>query len=96
MFKIPISIPHPHFDNSKMHVRQEVKRDHIQDEHNNKIQEYHEAKHTDWLKNRILIHELHEYQDYLAINQYLNLKRHIEYGNYRYSITLGNNLDVFV
>jgi hypothetical protein len=96
MFKIPISIPHPHFDNSKMHVRQEIKRDHIQDQHNQKVHEYYRTKNQDWHKKRVLMHELHEYQDYLAINQYLNLKKHLEYGNYRYSITLGNNLDVFV
>jgi hypothetical protein len=96
MFKIPISYPIPHFDNTLMHNRQEVKRDHIQNEHNNKVHHYQNAVNVDWHKNHTRMIHHKEYQDYLAINQYLNLKKHIEYGEYRYSITLGNNLDVYV
>jgi len=96
MFKIPISVPHPHFDNSLMHNRQEVKRDQIQDKHNVAVHQYQRSQNNAWHANRRSMTHLHEYQDYLAINQYLNLKQHVEYGNYRYSITLGNNLDVYV
>jgi len=79
-----------------MHNRQEVKRDHIQNEHSVKVHEYHHQKNNSWHAEHKLMTHHHEYQDYLAINQYLNLKQHIEYGQYRYSITLGNNLDVYV
>ena len=96
MFKIPISVPHPHFDNSLMHNRQEVKRDQIQDKHNVAVHKYQHSQNNAWHANRRSMTHFHEYQDYLAINQYLNLKQHVEYGNYRYSITLGNNLDVYV
>jgi len=96
MFKIPISIPQAHLDTSVLHHRTEVKRHHLQDKHNAEVYTFHKEKYTDWYNNKIRLEHLHEYQDYLAINQYLNLKRHIEYGLFRYSITLGNNLDVYV
>ena len=96
MFKIPIAVPHPHFDNTMMHNRQEVKRDAMQNVHNSKVHDYQKIQNDNWHAKRRSITNYHEYQDYLAINQYLNLKQHIEYGNYKYSITLGNNLDVYV
>jgi len=79
-----------------MHNRQQVKRDDIQNAHNSKIHDYQKIQNDNWHAKRRSMTSYHEYQDYLAINQYLNLKQHVEYGNYRYSVTLGNNLDVYI
>jgi len=92
----PPSIQHPHFDNRQMHNREEVKREKLHRKHNEKIDEYEGAKNADWHKAKLEAECVKMIRDVREINQYLNLKQHIEYANYRYGFTLGNYLDVYV
>jgi hypothetical protein len=96
MNTVHASVPHPHFDNTQMHNRQEVKRAQMHEEHNEKRIEYYKAKNVDWQEHRLEVKQDRMMRDIKEINQYLNLKQHIEYNNYRYGITLGNYLDVYV
>jgi hypothetical protein len=94
--KIPISIPPVHLDSSSMHNRKEVKREHLHRIHQEKVEDFFHVKKNDFEVNKSDIRHWNLKKDIEEINNYLSLKKQIEYGLYRYSISLGTNLDVYV
>ena len=94
--KIPISYPHMHFDSATMHNRKEIKREHLHRLYQEKISDFYRVKKDDFDTKKTDLKVWNLKKDIEEINNYLNLKNHIEYGLYRYSISLGTNLDVYV
>ena len=86
----------PVLNTSAMASRRADRNEQLVDKHYDKIDEHYEVKRSDWTKNRASFQD-HEEAKYIAeINQYLSLKRRVEYGLYQYGKFLGYNLDVSV
>ena len=86
----------PVLNTSAMASRRADRNEELADQHYDKIDEYYDVKRSDWQLNRASFQD-HEEAKYIAeINQYLSLKRRVEYGLYQYGKFLGYNLDVFV
>ena len=86
----------PVLNTSAMASRRADRNEELADQHYDKIDEYYDVKRSDWQLNRASFQD-HEEAKYIAeINQYLSLKRRVEYGLYQYGKFLGYNLDVSV
>jgi len=86
----------PVLNTSAMASRRADRNEELADQHYDKIDEYYDVKRSDWQRNRASFQD-HEEAKYIAeINQYLSLKRRVEYGLYQYGKFLGYNLDVSV
>ena len=86
----------PVLNTSAMASRRVDRNKQLADQHYDKLDEHYDVKRSDWQKNRASFEE-HEEAKYIAeINQYLSLKRRVEYGIYQYGKFLGQTLDVFV
>ena len=86
----------PVLNTSAMAGRRADRNEQLADQHYDKLDEHYDVKRSDWQKNRASFQD-HEEAKYIAeINQYLNLKRRVEYGLYQYGKFLGHNLDVSV
>ena len=86
----------PVLNTSGMASRKADRNEQLANKHYDKINEHYDIKHSDWQKNRASFEE-HEEAKYIAeINQYLSLKRRVEYSIYQYGKFLGYNLDVYV
>ena len=86
----------PVFNTSGMAGRKADRHEQLADQHYDKLDEHYDVKRSDWQKNRTSFED-HEEAKYIAeINQYLSLKRRVEYGIYQYGKFLGHNLDVYV
>lgn len=97
MMNIPIiSYPHFRFDNVEMSARKEVKRAKLHREYQEEWANYYRIKREDKVKLENKLKDYNLIKDIESIKAYDSLKKHIEYSMYRYSTSLGRNLDVYV
>jgi len=89
-------IQHPILDNIQIHNRREEKRAELSHEFQLKLDEYYRVKLKDYYEAKFNLEKYNLAKDIEEINQYMSLKKNLEYYEYRYGIYLGNNLDVFV
>ena len=89
-------IQHPILDNIQMLNRREEKRAELSHEFQLKLDEYYRVKLKDYYEAKFNLEKYNLAKDIEEINQYMSLKKNLEYYEYRYGIYLGNNLDVFV
>ena len=89
-------IQHPILDNIQIHNRREEKRAELSHEFQLKLDEYYRVKIKDYYEAKFNLEKYNLAKDIEEINQYMSLKKNLEYYEYRYGIYLGNNLDVFV
>lgn len=89
-------IQHPVLDNIQIHNRREEKRAELSHEFQLKLDEYYRVKLKDYYEAKFNLEKYNLAKDIEEINQYMSLKKNLEYYEYRYGIYLGNNLDVFV
>ena len=86
----------PVLNTSGMASRKADRNEQLADKHYDKLDEHYDVKRSDWRINRVSFEE-HEEAKYIAeINQYLSLKRRVEYGIYQYGKFLGYNLDIYI
>ncbi len=95
-----ISIPSvsamPVLDTAQMANRRADRNEELAKQHYDQLDQHHDLKRSDFETNRSSRLD-HEEAKYLTeINQYLALKRRVEYGLYQYGKFLGANLDVSV
>ncbi len=86
----------PVLNTSSMAHRRAERNEELANKHYEKLSEHYDVKRTDHHVNSTnrLNHEEAKYN--AEIDQYLALKRHVEYGLYQYGKFLGANLDVYV
>lgn len=97
MMNIPIiAYPHFRFDNVEMSARKQVKREKLHSEWQENRADYYSIKREDQVKLENKLKDYNHIKDIEAIKAYESLKKQIEYSMYRYNISLGNNLDVYV
>ena len=89
-------IQHPILDNIQIHNRREEKRAELSHKFQLKLDEYYRVKLKDYYEAKFNLEKYNLAKDIEEINQYMSLKKNLEYYEYRYGIYLGNNLDVFV
>ena len=89
-------IQHPILDTVIIHNKKEDKRTELSHEYQKKIDDHYEAKLYDYYDQKFRLADWNLKKDIEEINQYMSLKKNLEYYEYRYGIYLGNNLDVFV
>jgi hypothetical protein len=94
--KVLPGIQHPILDNIQIHNRREEKRAELSHEFQLKLDEYYRVKLKDYYEAKFNLEKYNLAKDIEEINQYMSLKKNLEYYEYRYGIYLGNNLDVFV
>ena len=86
----------PVFNTAGMASRRADRNEQLAKEHYDQLDKHYDLKRSDFAYNRASRLE-HEEAKYIAeINQYLALKRRVEYGIYQYGKFLGANLDVYV
>ena len=86
----------PVFNTAAMASRRADRNEELAKEHYDQLDQHYDLKRSDFVYNRASRLE-HEEAKYIAeINQYLALKRRVEYGIYQYGKYLGANLDVYV
>ena len=86
----------PVFNTAAMASRRADRNEQLVKEHYDQLDKHYDLKRSDFAHNRASRLE-HEEAKYIAeINQYLALKRRVEYGLYQYGKFLGANLDVYV
>ena len=86
----------PVFNTAGMASRRADRNEQLAKEHYDQLRQHYDLKRSDFQTNRASRLE-HEEAKYIAeINQYLALKRRVEYGLYQYGKFLGANLDVYV
>jgi hypothetical protein len=86
----------PVLNTSAMAGRRADRNEQLADQHYDKLEQYHDIKHSDWQKNRASFQDQEEAKHIAEINAYLSLKRQVEYGLYQYGKFLGQTLDVYV
>lgn len=91
-----IAYPHFRFDNVEMSARKHQKRTDLHRKQQLDWEEYYQVKAKDNTKSRQSIQHYNHVKDIEEIKAYESLKKHIEYGMYRYNTSLGKNLDVYV
>lgn len=95
--KIPIiSYPHFRFDNVEMAGRKDIKRARLHREWQENWENHYSVKQEDAVKFKQNLKHFNFIKDIEEIKAYESLKKHIEYNMYRYNISLGRNLDVYV
>jgi|TARA_R110000868_G_scaffold332683_1_gene593682 hypothetical protein len=96
MIKTLSGIHYPMLDTMQMHNRREEKRAELRHEQQVQTDEHYRIKRQDYYDRKTQLEHYNFKKDIEEINQYLSLKRNLEYYEYRYGIYLGNNLDVFI
>ena len=96
MIKTLPGIQHPTLDTVQMHNRREENRAELRREQQVRTDEHYRIKLQDYYDRKTQLEHYNLKKDIEEINQYLSLKRNLEYYEYRYGIYLGNNLDVFI
>lgn len=97
MIKVPmISFPHFRFDTVEMAARKNVKRAKLHADWQRDWEEHYKVKTQDAQLATQRLKHYNIIKDIEEINAYDALKKHLQYGMYRYNTSLGRNLDVYV
>jgi len=86
----------PVFNTSAMASRRADRNEELANKHYEKLNEHYDLKRSDFEFNRASFQDWEQKKYIEEINQYLALKRRVEYGLYQYGKFLGANLDVYV
>lgn len=78
-----------------IHNRKAIKSENLHRLHQEKIADYRRVKLQDYELNRTNLRDWEVAKHIEEINRYLNIKRSVEYGLYKYSAHLGRNIDVY-
>ena len=89
-------VKHPMLDTMDQHNRRVDLRLHIKQQDQNRQADFYEVKLQDYQDNRVRLQDYNMRKDIEEINQYLSLKQHVEYYEYRYGLYLGRNVDITV
>lgn len=93
--KIPNN-PVVHINTASMHNRKEVRREELHRASQELVADFYRVKLQDYIVHDHNIKKLNLNKDIQEINNYMNLKKNMEYRAYKYSVYLGNNLDIYV
>jgi hypothetical protein len=93
--KIP-NTPSINLNTASMHNRKEVRREELHRVSQELIADFYRTKLQDYNLNQTNLKDRNLDKDIQEINNYMNLKKNAEYKAYKYSVYLGNNLDVYV
>ena len=85
-----------HVNTSPMYNRKQGKEEQLHRKHQDNIDDFYRVKQQDFRLNKTHLKDWETVKHLEDINRYMNLKKNVEYGLYKYSKYLGNHIDITI